>query len=70
MGSAFETAVTITKGGSGRTLGARYTFFDILPHAEPEQPDPATLHSKAFSLVPVTRSGDHLRQPERSNRRA
>ncbi len=54
VGSAFETAVKVTKGGLGRTLGARYRLSAILPQAEPEQPEPLTFHSTAFSLVPVT----------------
>jgi hypothetical protein len=54
VGSALARAVRVTYGRLGTTLGATYRSPIILPHAEPEQLDPVTLHSTTFSSVPVT----------------
>jgi len=54
VGSALETAVSVTEGGSGGTLGAMHRSPFMWPHAVPEHPGPVTFHSTAFFLVPLT----------------
>jgi hypothetical protein len=55
VGSATEVALTETCAGLGTADGAEYSpFVDIVPHVDPLQPLPATLHDTAVFVVPVT----------------
>lgn len=55
VGSACEVAVTLTVAGFGTAPGAVYKPEDeTVPHAEPLQPAPLTLHVTAVSVEPVT----------------
>jgi hypothetical protein len=59
VGSACETAVNVTEGGSGRALGAWYPAWyppssSMVPQAVPEQPDPSMRQITAGFLVPFT----------------
>lgn len=53
--SAAEVAVTVTVCWLGTDDGAVYSpLLLTLPHADPEQPEPETLHVTAVLLVPLT----------------
>ena len=53
--SATEVAVTDTCAGFGTADGAVYRpLVEIVPHVEPLQPLPATVHDTAVLVVPVT----------------
>lgn len=53
--SAIEVAVTVTVGELGMEEGAVYKpLLEIVPHADPLQPEPATLQVTAVLLLPVT----------------
>jgi hypothetical protein len=55
LGSATAAAVTVTTGVAGIVEGAVYRpELEIVPHADPLQPLPVTLHFTALFVVPLT----------------
>lgn len=55
LGAATAVAVTVTAGGVGTVAGAVYKpEAEINPHAEPAQPDPATVQFTDELVVPAT----------------